>query len=325
MSTIPKHADSIAARSNADSSFARLDLTRFTKEVVGSLSKCGESEILRVRNNSKLLGTVAWKIEVACDAELFNRTKAKNGRGNKDIDGNGIMAAVARRAKEIGCTPNTIWSNWQIARLVQEVENVISENNVLEDKGFYKAALTAVNPLEAIKLFVSKKLNNDKFKVSEAYRLLDTLQLTKLAAKTQAIEGARQVDTQSLLDHIERTKARVIDEIIPDCPDTNFADRVYGALVDDLDDQIADLDTSDLAETLRKAWDAGYRTTEQISKYAGCPDDEVTRVMLTLCDDGDFLQTGQGRGRTQLWHKIGEPFGSALHVVRTTTAYDSED
>src|SRR5678815_976631 len=80
-------------------------LDKIEEDVIALLPEMSDDEVMHTRNYAKTLGRSAWRIEIACDAELWNRVHAKRGRGNVDVDKKGIKAAVATRAAELGCSP----------------------------------------------------------------------------------------------------------------------------------------------------------------------------------------------------------------------------
>ena len=68
-------------------------LSKVEKQVIQSLGRQSEEEILITRRGAKRLGGTAWRIEVACDAELVARAslaRARRGRGNRDISKRGV-------------------------------------------------------------------------------------------------------------------------------------------------------------------------------------------------------------------------------------------
>lgn len=161
-------------RSNALSKvFGQINrLEKIEDDIIALLPDMSDDEVMDTRIYAKSLGRSAWRIEVACDREIWNRTEAKRGRGNVDVEGVGIKATVAKRAAELGCTPRTIESNARVAKFVREIEEENDESTftILDEKGYWQAALSADYPKEAIEHFVNAKLENPFFSVSDAFR-----------------------------------------------------------------------------------------------------------------------------------------------------------
>jgi hypothetical protein len=180
-------------------------------------------------------------------------------------------------------------------KLLQEAEKTIGpdSNLGLEDKGYYDAALFAAQPVEALELFSARKKANPRFRPTDAFRLLESEQLTAKAVYSKATAIAReetgQLQARELLTaHIERTSKIIREQVIPDCPDSEFAARIYGSLMDEMSDYLADITDADTADALRRAWKAGSHSSEQLSTATGFPRDTVDRVMNCMKDDGEF-------------------------------------
>jgi hypothetical protein len=78
--------------------------------LVDELDKADEEVIFNTRQRAGELEKYGWRIQCACDAAIWSQTtQAKRGRGNKDVDEGGILAAVAKKSKLIGVTPTTIY------------------------------------------------------------------------------------------------------------------------------------------------------------------------------------------------------------------------
>lgn len=138
-------------------------------DVIALLPTMTDDQVMETRNTARLLGASAWKIEVACDAEIWDRTeRAMVGRGNKDVDEKGLLAAVNKRAGEMGCSARTVYQNRQIFKQFREI--IESTCNILDEKGFYQAALAADDPDAAIEEFAKQKADSPFFRVADAWR-----------------------------------------------------------------------------------------------------------------------------------------------------------
>lgn len=147
-------------------------LEKVEGDIIALLPGMTDDEVLDTRVQAKTLGRSAWRIEIACDAELWNRTYARRGRGNVDTEGVGVKATVAKRAAELGCSSRTIESNAKVYKLVQEVEQENSANTctILDEKGYWQAADASDDPKAAIEHFIEEKLSNPMYSVTDAFR-----------------------------------------------------------------------------------------------------------------------------------------------------------
>jgi hypothetical protein len=137
-------------------------------DVIALLPSLTDDQVMETRSSARLLYASAWKIEVACDAEIWDRTeRVIVGRGNKDVDEKGIMAAVNKRAAELGCGASTILKN---AQIFKRFKKTLTAESILDDKGFYQAALSADDPDEAIEEFAKQKSENPTYRVADAWK-----------------------------------------------------------------------------------------------------------------------------------------------------------
>lgn len=294
-------------------------LASLERELIDDLSNQSVEEIIDTRAHAHLLTKTGWRVEVACDAAIWNRESDKRsgagtGRGNKDVDAIGLLAAVARRAKIIGCTPRTIYKNKQIFALM---EKVVFENYLLDAlplKEFWTAALRAADPVEAVRIFAGKRTENPKFKVSEAYRLLDSEQKTIAYASLKAVEKARENQgtleaRTKMINHLKRT-VELLEGIPGDCPDPVFSGRMYSPLrrlAAELNDHLDVLFDEDAMEAMRQAWDAGHSTESAMSTHTGFPPGVTRRIMRLLSDMDEFFPVEPIGGKDQQWQKAGVP------------------
>lgn len=184
-------------------------LEQSTQDVIAMLPAMTLEEVIETRTTAQLLYMAAWKIEIACDAEIWERhEKHVGGRGKKDIDESGIMAAVNKRAKEIGVGASTIRAN---ARLYDRFKTVLSTEQSLDDKGFYQAAMKMPDPEAAIEMFAEKRSENSHFCPADAWRIVNkTLQTPepehvsdlKILGEPEIIEWLTQL-RQLLANHEE--------------------------------------------------------------------------------------------------------------------------
>ncbi len=286
-------------------------LDRLEDDVISLLPSLTDDEIIETRTYARGMGKTAWKIEIACDAEIWNRSYARRGRGNKDEAETGIMASVNKRAAELGCGASTIRKN---AQLFNEFKTVLSVEHILDDKGFYQAALSAPNPQKMVQEIARRKAANPLYSVRDAWRDVD-------GQKTRARTGGDKSDMPALLKaHIERTVAKIEKEIIPDCPDGTFARRFYSEWLNELRFELHERGIIDNQEKLIDAYDQGYRTDEALQKVTGIARGIILQIL------GDRLgwekvreggKTEMARGdRRWIWRKPGEVLGSDAQIPR---------
>lgn len=143
-------------------------LEKTEHDLIALLPALPFDEVIEARDSVRLLQCTAWKIEIACDAEIWDRVATNLSKtGVKDADEKGILAAVNKRAKELGCGASTVRAN---ARLFHEFGPVLSSYQGLDDKGFYQAALKADDPQAALESFAERKMENPFFRPADAWR-----------------------------------------------------------------------------------------------------------------------------------------------------------
>lgn len=138
-------------------------------EIISALPAMSDEEVWGLRIQARSFGTMAWRIECACDAEIMNRESVRRGRGVKDVEQRGIDAAVRKHAYEIGVEPRTVYRNAAIHRTFFNSDTDV-RNNDLAEKDFYLAALAADDPREAIENFAQEKTKNPFFAPRDAWR-----------------------------------------------------------------------------------------------------------------------------------------------------------
>lgn len=322
----------VPATATPQASPLSLDLTVYLEQLatleptlLAELAKQDEAVILDTRSQARQLTTHGWRLECACDAAIWEQTEqAKRGRGNRDVDSVGILAAVSKKSKLIGVTPRTIYNNKEVFHLMQAARNVASEHNILEvltDKGYYQVALTAADPVKALALFAERKVTQKRFRVSDANRLLKAEGQTRQAVRLQAVEQIRK-DTgqltarQTLLAHIETARTLIKEQVIPFCPDEEFNERIWNDLLLTLGEEQQGIFDADAQEALVKAWDGGAHREDEMAQITGLPLPDVSRLMELL--DEKFIRivprAMNERSQFTLWHKSGEPFDNARYM-----------
>jgi len=115
------------------------------------------------------IGKAAWRVECAANAEILRRVQQRAWQRN----GDGVAATLASVAADLGVSPRTIYRDAQIHNSFFEgnkSENIVRADNVLQDKQFYKVALTSDNPLQTIEMLTDRKSANPFYTAGEAYQ-----------------------------------------------------------------------------------------------------------------------------------------------------------
>lgn len=153
------------------------------QDVIAELPSMTDAEVIEARWTARVWFSCFWKVQAACDAELWDRhERMLGGRGKTDVEEKGILAAVQKRAKEIGCGASTIRAN---ARLYRRFETVLSARQSLDDKAFYQAALEADDPEAKIEEWAERRREDRTFKPADAWR-----EVKKHAEQTRPDETA---------------------------------------------------------------------------------------------------------------------------------------
>jgi len=287
-----------------------LSLSNLVPEVIADLKGQSEEELLKTRKQAHVLDESAWRVQCACDAEFVDRAvKLKGGRGLRDVAAIGVKAAIARRAKQIGCTPRTVERNAQIFRLMEETSD--SGIACLTEKKFFVAALTAADPARAVVLFVQRKQTNHRFKPSDAFRLLAAEGLTKRAHNEKALAKVRETVLSGRADQIEHLKRVIVlvkETILPDCHDDD-AQRIHESYLSDLEDHLVFIVDEDTSTALRESWDRGKHWEHEMVEDTGFAPDTVSRIMVLMEESGEFIRVPvRNAGPNKIkWHKVGEP------------------
>lgn len=333
MSAVPQQQDGnrsavLPFSSVSRQAFFRIleDLGKLEPQIVADLEHQSEDDIFKLWEAGGQLEGYGWRIKCAAAAATWKQTAAaKRGRGNKDVNERGILAAVSKKSKKFGVTPSTVYRKAQIFRLMNQVtsENLMLEHNildVLDEEGYWDRALYAADPVKAVLLFADKKLSLPRFRVTDAERLVLTEDLSRKAVALKAVENTRQETGQlsarkSLINHIRSSQQVVRNLIIPDCPDPEFSERVWEELLMELEEEYQELFNEDAFTALRLAWDQGHHREDQLAKVTKLPIADVSVFMSSLSDMSEFIRVQprdmKRRNDHQLWHRVGEPFDNA--------------
>lgn len=273
--------------SSLDDLFKQLFYAPSITDQLGILTQRSEADVVQIRQKANGEEAIAWRIKMCCDVSLVNRNYAQRGRGNVDIFGQGVKAAVKRRAQELGCGTSTIWLNLRIFKTF--FQNSLPENNILEDKGFFKAALRAPSPHTAIRVFVRlKQKSGAQFKVSDAVQWASK---KRLQQKQLATYG--RIKKQALIPYLQRDLAK-LTEMKRAFPDQRLAHRLYGPMVEALNDQLTDILEATATTRLREICEAQPETVfsiNQLSEQTGLAVGNIRYYMNQLENDRIVYQT----------------------------------
>ena len=250
------------------------------------LADLDESNVIKIRKRAQGQETVAWRVKMSCDVSLVNRDHAKRGRGNVDIFCQGVKAAVRQRAKELSCGTSTIWLNLRIFKTF--FQNGISEYTILEDKGFYQAALRAPSPLIAIRTFSRyRRKNGADFKVNDAFRWANRkLQQVKFRQRYGRVKRS------TLIPFLEADLAKLLD-MKRQFPNEKLAARLFDPMIETIREQITDVLETSATEWLRKICESEpYRAFSErdLASITGLTPGNVRYYMNQLEDERAVYQ-----------------------------------
>lgn len=300
-------------------------LERIERDVIALLPSLTDDEVIDTRTTARLLYASAWKIEIACDAEIWDRTqKAMRGRGNVDSEEKGILAAVNKRAQELGCGASTIRKNAQLYRRFEKV--LSAEQNILDDKGFFQAALTAEDPDAAIEQFAEKKINNPFYRVADAYRDIEQEKQEAERQREGVTAAIRAMQMRALADHIEQEGIPATEQLMTKCPNAKFASSFWGEQLQQLKERLVDMRNNEFRSLLVITWHRGNQTTDAMVEHTNLPKVDVVRIMHALEDEGYFVEkhlewkSEQGRGATgKIWRRTDKKLPAHLTVPEQAT------
>lgn len=249
-------------------------------DVIALLPTLTDEEVIKTRTTARLLFASAWKIEIACDNEIWDRAeRGVGGRGNKDFEEKGILAAVNKRASEMGCSARTVQEN---ARLYRRFRKTIESTcNSLDDKGFFQAALAAPEPDRAIEDFTRKKAEDPYFRVADAWRDVKSQKDQEQKDREKVAGAVRSLQQKAMIAHCDES-IHFQTQLKEKCPIPKIGDRIYGSIIEELQDIKQDIQTANVETVLRLAVEKGYQTAQDISGFTGLPQHEVKRSLRQM-------------------------------------------
>lgn len=298
------------------------------KELLSMLPHLADEEVAQTRMSARALGVWAWVIECACDAEILNRVEARRGRGNKDLLEEGRVAAVNKHAYQCGQTPATIYRNAQIYR---RFENVLIDQNILDEKGYYEAALRAPDPERAIEVFAKEKDESPFFSVRDAHREAEKLKKQSEPKPPKLSEDLQRLHDAKVREDIDLTIAAI--KTRNETSVTPLLARLNTRILEKLEWQRERTEQGDF-DKIKEAITDGYQTGEQIFEWLSdrlflMTDEEFDDRLIGMIDAKVIKMTKQGgkpdnaRGdRTRMYVAYSARTGEAFTASRSSSIYD---
>lgn len=246
-------------------------LEEFEETVINLLPFGSDEEIQETKRYAHEMGSAGWRIVCACDAILLQRATAlKGGRGKVDTEGVGKLGAAKKEAKKRDVSDRTIRRNAQIHRLVKTVEN--DHHSLLDDKGYFEAALRAPDSKKAVRIFEKEKSENPNFSVRDAMRLAKKLKENR--KKVEIPDEVNYLDPQfkNFLIDLENTLTSFKNR----CPRPEFVIRIE-SMIKTTRFERARTPQSDY-EAVRKQVDEGACTTEEIAEEVYLSHAEIKKI-----------------------------------------------
>lgn len=284
------------------------------------LPELDDDVVIEVRVGARAVSVWAWVVEAACDAEMLDRVaRLKGGRGNRDELNEGRLAAMRQQGYLDGKSPRTIERNAQIINTFG-LETIATHGDTLQEKGFWIAAVSAPDPMEAIETLAEKKAENPFMEVQDADRAIDELKGKHEEGKNKFVDAFRTVARKAVGDWLRFTARPAIEQLKTSCPDPKLS-----KFWDETSEQIREREEAMLIEdaevALIYAWEKGRITEGQMCEFTGLLPLEIRATMLSLQDRGYFVEQAQAwkpaqaRGsRVKEWKRTSKPL-PAVSVV----------
>lgn len=288
-------------------------------QFVEVLPRLDDKTIDAVRMGAKAVSVWAWVVECACDAEILDRAEAKKGgRGRKDEEGQGKVAAAGQKANEDAKSVRTVYRNAQIINTFG-VETIATHGKTLQDKGFWIAALDAPDPVEAIEVFAEKKTATPSWEVRDAHREVDAIKGKHETAKRAFSEKVTTFSRKAACEWLRFTAEPELDKLATSCTFPMLA-KIFRDAQQECREAADALFLDNAQECVLYIWSKGKNTVDQLVNFTCLPRVEILRVLEALAEKGYFVEkprawkTKQGRGtRIMEWHRTEKPL-PLLHI-----------
>src|SRR5688500_863013 len=151
--------------------------TELASQIIGLLNETREREdvilstvpllddtktIIEIRTEA--VSRKTWRVECACDAALIATVNAETG-------GIGVKPVLKEKAKDAHSDVSTIYRNAQIYSTFlgkKAPKRSLNVQTVLNEKGFYEAALRTDDPHKTIRILAQEKSANPTYSVRDA-------------------------------------------------------------------------------------------------------------------------------------------------------------
>lgn len=289
------------------------NLEQMRQEFLLQLPDLDDEVIIEIRMGARAIGVWSWVVEAACDHEMMSRVeKLKGGRGQKDEANEGRLAVMRQQGYLDGKSTRTIERNVQIIETFG-LETIATHGDTLQEKGFWIAAVSAPDPIEAVEVLAEKKADNPFMEVQDANREIDALKGKHEEAKNKFVEKFRTVARKTVGEWIRFTARPTIETLKTNCPDPKLL-KVFDEMDQNLREREEVMLIEDAEPALIFAWQKGWVTEKQMCEFSGLLQLEVRQTMLSLQEKGYFVERSQAwkptmaRGpRVKEWQRTGKP------------------
>lgn len=265
LAVVPPRDDVSAEFSQLFNYFHQLE--EFEHTVLELLPLATDDQVNQTRERARAMGSTGWRLVCACDAVILTRKPAKPGI--VDIQKTGRLAAAKERAREAGCDSSTVRRNAQIYNTFFKSNLVLNvQQELLDDKGYFEAALRAPDAKKAIKVFVKEKEANPNFSVRDAFRLAKTLKESRTKINIPNAADYLDPNFKSFLLEFENSLLSFKNR----CPRVEFVPRLE-TMIRITRYERSRTPQSDY-EAVRKQVDEGACTVEEIAEevYLSIPE-----------------------------------------------------
>lgn len=142
------------------------------KRVIEELPTYSAETVLEIRQQASILGTMAWRVAFAADAEIMRRVGLKLAGQSRDQQSQDIAKAVREQAAAVGVTERHIRRNALAHQLFMDIyvrDPVGAE--LLDQPTYWYLANETDDPEGTIHTFIEEKSKvNSKFNVGDAVR-----------------------------------------------------------------------------------------------------------------------------------------------------------
>lgn len=283
------------------------DLETKARAIINDIPSLEDEQLHLIHDQAASLGHWSWKIQAAARKEILYRAEKKvGGRGRKDITEEGRKAVAKKLAHQLGVHPRTIMEDAAIASTffpetsggsTTSLEQQASYEHLTE-KDYFRAALRADDPHEAIEYFAERKAENPTYSTTDAWNYIKS-------QKTPTLDS----NVPPLIED-EEAKAwygRFI-EILEEAPPSPDLRRILMGCIEEVRHVMQRPTTTRRAQLLELIRD-GVDELDQIAQEIGVDRVNVGVWINRLIDDGtlaDFQKEARpgARGQRRTGHRI---------------------